>query len=65
MTNAAFDSARFVRIYCPCGCGETVLLHVGTFADTEVEVEGCTQRRADGIRSVNYRKSAAIAFTYA
>lgn len=59
----AFAPRATYSVACPCGCGEAVALrYAGGFASTEAELEACSARRADGVRSYNVRKSAAMGF---
>lgn len=46
---------------CPCGCGQHVSGHDAGFQATTVTVDACETRRAQGIRSVEMRKTAALA----
>ena len=49
------------QITCTCGCGVIVEAQDQGFSATEVEVQACPRRRADGIVSVTVRKSVAYA----
>lgn len=48
-------------ITCPCGCGEAVEARDAGFTATSVDVVACKRRRAQGVASVEMRKSVAYA----
>jgi hypothetical protein len=48
-------------VYCPCGNGEVVVAHDEGFHATEVQVDGCSTCKSNGIIGRGMRKSWAYA----
>ena len=59
MERAKVAANRF-WVKCPCGCQDVVGVYDEGFNATTLQVLACSTKRADGIHSSNYPKSAGL-----